>query len=93
MRTLVLGGTRSGKSAYGESLLDSAAPVRYVATLIAGQDGADPEMAERIRRHQQRRPANWQVVLVVLMINVILFAGVVPFVLWMLVCWAIRGEK
>jgi len=29
----------------------------------------------------------------VLMINVILFAVVVPFVLWMLVCWAIRGEK
>jgi len=29
----------------------------------------------------------------VLMINVILFAGVVPFVLWMLVCWAQRSEK
>ena len=28
-----------------------------------------------------------------LMINVILFAIIVPFVLWMLVCWALRSEK
>jgi len=62
LRTLVLGGTRSGKSAYGESLLDANAPVRYVATLISQESGGDPEMAERIRRHQQRRPAAWQMV-------------------------------
>jgi len=28
-----------------------------------------------------------------LMLNVIIFAAVVPFVLWMLVCWAMRDEK
>ncbi len=28
-----------------------------------------------------------------LMINVVLFAVIVPFVLWMLVCWALRNDK
>jgi hypothetical protein len=28
-----------------------------------------------------------------LMVNVVIFAVVVPFVLWMLVCWAMRDEK
>ncbi|MBI5136015.1 MAG: hypothetical protein HZA24_01625 [Nitrospirae bacterium] len=28
-----------------------------------------------------------------LLLNVFVFAGVVPFVLWMLVCWALHGEK
>ncbi len=54
--TLVIGGTRSGKSAHAERLaLASCLPVRYVATA----DGADPAMAERIRAHAARRPADW----------------------------------
>ena len=56
---LVLGGIRSGKSAYAERLAATIAgckPVIYVATGVV----VDAEMEERIRRHQQRRPQNWQ---------------------------------
>ena len=57
--TVVIGGTRSGKSAHAEELAHiSGLPVRYVATA----DGADPEMAERIRTHAQRRPAAWSTI-------------------------------
>jgi len=66
VRTLVLGGVRSGKSAYAESLLANAPLVRYVATARAGlvsPDGVpDADMAERIRRHAGRRPPHWETV-------------------------------
>ena len=59
--TLVLGGARSGKSRYAESLLRSHQLVTYVAP---GEvpDPSDPEWAERIALHQSRRPANWSTV-------------------------------
>ena len=56
---LVLGGIRSGKSAYAERAAAETAgcdPVLYLATGVA----IDAEMEDRIRRHQQRRPENWQ---------------------------------
>lgn len=59
LKTLILGGVRSGKSRLAETLaLQSGLPVTYVATAIAG----DEEMRHRIELHRQRRPAAWTVV-------------------------------
>ena len=54
---LVLGGIRSGKSAFAESLVADAPSVRYVATAVGGED--DPEWRARIEEHQRRRPQAW----------------------------------
>src|SRR5512142_983814 len=61
-RLLLLGGIRSGKSALAETLATGVGPgdplpVRYVAT-ARGADG-DEAWADRIRAHQERRPASW----------------------------------
>jgi adenosylcobinamide kinase / adenosylcobinamide-phosphate guanylyltransferase len=53
----VLGGARSGKSAFAERLAaDLGAPVLYVATATP----VDAEMADRIRRHRAQRPLDWR---------------------------------
>lgn len=60
--TLILGGTRSGKSAYAEKQVVAherpSRGVLYVATAESRPD--DPAMLDRIRRHQERRPAHWE---------------------------------
>lgn len=55
---VVIGGTRSGKSEVAEGLLDRDGAVTYVATGAAD----DEEMAARVQRHRERRPASWRTV-------------------------------
>jgi adenosylcobinamide kinase / adenosylcobinamide-phosphate guanylyltransferase len=55
MLTLILGGARSGKSRFAQSLCRDAATVVYVATARA----EDAEMRERVERHKAERPAHW----------------------------------
>ncbi len=53
---LVLGGARSGKSRFAETMLrDSGLEVHYLATAEA----LDGEMDERIAHHRASRPAEW----------------------------------
>ena len=54
--SLVLGGARSGKSRYGEALVEKAAAR---ALYLATAEARDAEMAERIRRHRARRGTRW----------------------------------
>ena len=54
---LVTGGARSGKSAFAEEQLADREEVCYIATGLPR--GEDPEWQERIRLHQERRPASW----------------------------------
>ncbi|KQR89883.1 adenosylcobinamide kinase/adenosylcobinamide phosphate guanyltransferase [Burkholderia sp. Leaf177] len=57
--TFILGGARSGKSAFAERIAtDSGLPVTYVATARVGDD----EFAARVALHRERRPAHWALV-------------------------------
>ena len=59
MLTLVLGGARSGKSRYAESLIARLPqPWIYIATAEARDD----EMAARVAAHRAHREAGWQTV-------------------------------
>ncbi len=61
MLTLVLGGARSGKSRYAQSLAAAAGgPVVFIATAELVSAGEDPEMAARIARHRADRPSHWK---------------------------------
>ncbi|MFG3698458.1 bifunctional adenosylcobinamide kinase/adenosylcobinamide-phosphate guanylyltransferase [Micromonospora sp. NPDC047620] len=55
---LVLGGIRSGKSEFAESLVAEAPTVRYVAT-AADAPADDAEWAARLAAHRARRPETW----------------------------------
>ena len=56
---LVLGGARSGKSAYAERLV---AESRLAATYISTAEMGDEEMRKRIEDHRARRGREWRTV-------------------------------
>ncbi len=60
MRTLVLGGVRSGKSEHAERLLAAHGAVRYVAT--GPTLSTDAEWAERVTGHRDRRSDRYETV-------------------------------
>jgi len=64
VRTLVLGGIRSGKSQWAETAIAESSgagqPVRYLAT--GATPGGDADWATRIAAHRARRPAHWSTV-------------------------------
>ena len=64
MIELILGGARSGKSAYAQkraiALANRASPAKQVI-YIATATAVDQEMRERIARHQADRPGHWLV--------------------------------
>ncbi len=64
MRTLVLGGIRSGKSRWAEEAIATSLapgqPVRYLASGVA--DPADAAWTQRIAEHRNRRPAHWSTI-------------------------------
>ena len=59
-RVLVLGGARSGKSAWAEQRLAAEPAVTYVAT--APPRPGDAEWDARVQAHVARRPASWRTV-------------------------------
>ncbi|RFZ62407.1 adenosylcobinamide kinase/adenosylcobinamide phosphate guanyltransferase [Mycobacterium liflandii] len=68
MRTLVLGGIRSGKSRWAEeTIADSLTPeqpVRYLASGPAtdSDSAASQDWDQRVARHRDRRPGHWSTV-------------------------------
>ena len=56
--TLVLGGARSGKSRFAQTLALRAERVTFIATAKA----VDEEMRGKILRHQAERPLHWRTV-------------------------------
>ena len=57
--TLVLGGARSGKSRYAESLVDRHPGRR---TYLATAEVLDDEMGARVKAHRDRRDSDWKTV-------------------------------
>lgn len=58
MKTLLIGGARSGKSSLAQRWASERSS--NVLTLVTGTE-SDPEMAARIAAHRRERPAQWRV--------------------------------
>ena len=56
---VITGGARSGKSGVAARLAERC--TGDVQVVVFGDSRTDPEMAERIRRHQEDRPDEWHV--------------------------------
>lgn len=60
VKTLVLGGARSGKSLVAERLAAKCpGPITYVATVRLDND---EDLARRVAAHRERRPATWSTI-------------------------------
>lgn len=71
--TLVLGGTRSGKSRYAQTLLPEQSGVTFIAPGPL-PSGDDPEWAARVQRHRSDRPDGWATVESAEVVRTILYA-------------------
>ena len=85
-RILILGGARSGKSVTAERLLAARDQVEYVATGPAA-DASDPEWADRVRLHQQRRPVHWTTLETLDLEGVLSRSGTAPVLMDCLSTW------
>ncbi|MGI9452397.1 MAG: bifunctional adenosylcobinamide kinase/adenosylcobinamide-phosphate guanylyltransferase [Geminicoccaceae bacterium] len=57
--TLILGGARSGKSRYAETLIEASHLTPYY---VATAEALDDEMSARIAKHRERRGKRWQTI-------------------------------
>ena len=85
-RVLILGGARSGKSVTAERLLAARDQVDYVATGPVA-DASDPEWADRVRLHRQRRPAHWTTLETLDLESVLAGPGTAPVLVDCLSTW------
>jgi len=62
--TFIIGGARSGKSAFAMKLAKKHKHVCYIATADSGHASQidDGEMLERIQKHRKNRPVDWETV-------------------------------
>jgi len=56
---LILGGARSGKSAYAEQFAKSS---ELAVTYVATAQVYDDEFSQRVEHHKKRRPKDWKIV-------------------------------
>jgi adenosylcobinamide kinase / adenosylcobinamide-phosphate guanylyltransferase len=84
---LVLGGARSGKSAYAETRVRAFAGPRGTALYLATAEPRDTEMQTRIDLHRERRGKNWRTLEVPLDIAATIAAAKAPMLVDCLTLW------